>query len=192
MYPELTNPRFIAGAVAIILIIFVTVGLYLRKRRKTTAGLRARFGPEYERAVVKHGSERKAEAKLADRETRVEGLKIRELGATERERFIVDWRGVQSRFVDHPKGAVTEADELVSSLLQARGYPVADFDQRAADISVNHPRLVEYYRSAHSVAVRGGKDEASTEDLRNAMIQYRSLFDELVEVRTPGEIKAVA
>jgi hypothetical protein len=192
MYPELTNPRFIAGAVAIILIIFETVGLYLRKRRKTTAGLRARFGPEYDRAVVKHGSERKAEAKLADRETRVEGLKIRELGATERERFIVDWRGVQSRFVDHPKGAVTEADELVSSLLQARGYPVADFDQRAADISVNHPRLVEYYRSAHSVAVRGGKDEASTEDLRNAMIQYRSLFDELVEVRTPGEIKAVA
>ncbi len=192
MYPELTNPRFIAGAVAIILIIFVTVGLYLRKRRKTTAGLRARFGPEYDRAVVKHGSERKAKAKLADRETRVEGLKIRELGATERERFIVDWRGVQSRFVDHPKGAVTEADELVSSLLQARGYPVADFDQRAADISVNHPRLVEYYRSAHSVAVRGGKDEASTEDLRNAMIQYRSLFDELVEVRTPGEIKAVA
>jgi hypothetical protein len=99
---------------------------------------------------------------------------------------------VQSRFVDHPRGAVTEADELVSSLLKARGYPVADFDQRAADISVNHPRLVEYYRSAHGVAVRLGKDEASTEDLRTAMIQYRSLFDELVEVKTPGEIKAVA
>jgi hypothetical protein len=192
MNPELTTPRLIAGAIAIVLIILVAVTLYLRKRRKTTEGLRARFGPEYDQAVLTHGSERKAEAKLADRETRVEGLKIRELGATERERFIADWRGVQSRFVDHPKGAVTEADELVSALLKARGYPVADFDQRAADISVNHPRLVEYYRSAHGVALRVGKDEASTEDLRNAMIQYRSLFDELVEVPTPGEIKAVA
>jgi hypothetical protein len=192
MNPELTTPRLIAGAIAIVLIILVAVALYLRKRRKTTEGLRARFGPEYDQAVLTHGSERKAEAKLADRETRVEGLKIRELGATERERFIADWRGVQSRFVDHPKGAVTEADELVSALLKARGYPVADFDQRAADISVNHPRLVEYYRSAHGVALRVGKDEASTEDLRNAMIQYRSLFDELVEVPTPGEIKAVA
>jgi hypothetical protein len=135
MNPELTTPRLIAGAIAIVLIILVAVTLYLRKRRKTTEGLRARFGPEYDQAVLTHGSERKAEAKLADRETRVEGLKIRELGATERERFIADWRGVQSRFVDHPKGAVTEADELVSALLKARGYPVADFDQRAADIS---------------------------------------------------------
>ncbi len=192
MSPELTEPRLIAGAIAIVLIIVVAVALYLRKRRKTTAGLRARFGPEYDQAVLTHGSERKAEAKLADRETRVEGLKIRELGATERERFIADWQAVQSRFVDHPKGAVTEADELVSALLKARGYPVADFDQRAADISVNHPRLVEYYRSAHGVAVRVGRDEASTEDLRNAMIQYRSLFDELVEIQTPGETKAVA
>ncbi len=192
MYPELTNPRLIAGALAIVLIVVVAVALYLRKRRKTTAGLRARFGPEYDQAVLTHGSERKAETKLADRETRVEALKIRELGATERERYIVDWQTVQSRFVDHPKGAVTEADELVSSLLRARGYPVADFEQRAADISVNHPRLVEYYRSAHGVAVRLGRDEASTEDLRTAMIQYRSLFDELVELKTPGEIKAVA
>ena len=192
MNPELMNPRLIAGAIAIALIIVVAVALYLRKRRKTTEGLRSRFGAEYDQAVLTHGSERKAEAKLADRETRVEGLKIRELGAAERERFIADWQVVQSRFVDHPKGAVTEADELVSSLLKARGYPVADFDQRAADISVNHPRLVEYYRSAHGVAVRVGKDEASTEDLRNAMIQYRSLFDELVEAKTPGEIKAVA
>jgi hypothetical protein len=192
MNPELTNPRLIAGAIAIVLIIVVAVALYLRKRRKTTEGLRTRFGPEYDQAVLTHGSERKAAAKLADRETRVQGLTIRELGAAERERFIADWQVVQSRFVDHPKGAVTEADELVSSLLKARGYPVADFDQRASDISVNHPRVVEYYRSAHGVAVRLGRDEASTEDLRTAMIQYRSLFDELVEVRTPGEIKAVA
>ena len=163
----------------------------MRNRRKT-AGLRQRFGSEYDRAVLEHGSEHKAEAKLADRETRVESLKIRELGATERERFLADWNAVQSRFVDHPKGSVTEADELVASLMQARGYPVADFEQRAADISVNYPRVVESYRSAHAVAVRLGRDEATTEDLRNAMIQYRTLFDELLQVRSPGEIKAVA
>jgi hypothetical protein len=192
MHFELTNPVLIACAALIVLIIVVSAVLFIRMRKRASAGLRTRFGPEYERAVVTHGSERKAEAKLADRETRVEGMKIRELGATERTRFIADWQAVQARFVDHPKGSVTEADELISALLVARGYPVADFDRRAADISVNHPRLVEYYRTAHGVAVRLGKDEASTEDLRTAMIQYRSLFDELVEVRLPGEIKAVA
>jgi hypothetical protein len=192
MQLQYSNPVLIVCAALIVLIIVVSAVLYIRMRKKASAGLRTRFGPEYDRAVVTHGSERKAEAKLADRETRVEGMKIRELGATERARFITDWQAVQARFVDHPKGSVTEADELISALLVARGYPVADFDRRAADISVNHPRLVEYYRTAHGVAVRLGKDEASTEDLRTAMIQYRSLFDELVEVRLPGEVKAVA
>ena len=189
---DMTNPVLIASAAVVVLILVVGLVFYIRKRRRTSAGLRTRFGPEYDRAVVTHGSERKAEAKLADRETRVEGMKLRELGAAERTRFNDDWRAVQSRFVDHPKGSVTEADELISALLVARGYPVADFDRRAADISVNHPRLVEYYRSAHGVIVRLGKDEASTEDLRTAMIQYRSLFEELLEVHVPGEIKAVA
>jgi hypothetical protein len=96
---------------------------------------------------------------------------------------------VQSRFVDYPKGAVTEADELVCSLMQARGYPVADFEQRAADISVDHPRVVENYRSAHNIALRLGRGEASTEELRSAMIQYRSLFDDLALVPTKGEIR---
>jgi hypothetical protein len=131
---NLTDPRLIVGAVVILLIIIIGIALYVRNRRKT-AGLRQRFGSEYDRAVLEHGSEHKAEAKLADRETRVESLKIRELGATERERFLADWNAVQSRFVDHPKGSVTEADELVASLMQARGYPVADFEQRAARIS---------------------------------------------------------
>ena len=192
MHLNLTDPRLIAGAVVIVLIIVIGVAFYVRNRRKTTAGFRNRFGPEYDRAVLVHGSEHKAEAKLADRETRVESLKIRALTAAERGRFSADWQSVQSRFVDHPKSAVVEADELVSSLMQARGYPVADFDQRAADISVDHPRLVENYRSAHGVAVRLGRDEASTEDLRTAMIQYRSLFDELVEEQAPVGIKSVA
>jgi hypothetical protein len=192
MHLNLQDPRLIVGVAVIVLLIVVGVALYVRKRRNTTAGLRRRFGAEYDRAVLEHGSERNAEVKLADREMRVENLKIRNLGATERERFVAEWQSVQSHFVDHPKAAVTEADELVSSLIQARGYPVADFDQRAADMSVRHPRLVEQYRFAHAVAVRPGTEEASTEDLRTAMIQYRTLFDELVQGQTPEEIKSVA
>src|SRR5450432_4008414 len=176
---NLADPKFIVLAAAVVVVIAVLAWVYVRKRRSTTAGLRQKFGPEYERAVQKHGSERKAEAKLADRQERVEKLKIRDLDPTERERFAKQWESVQSRFVDSPKGAVAEADDLVSSLMKTRGYPVSDFDQRADDISVDHPRVVENYRSAHVLALRIGKDQASTEDLRTAMIHYRSLFDEL-------------
>jgi hypothetical protein len=185
----LMHPNLVFIALVVALILAAAVVLYIRQRKSTSAGLRARFGTEYERAVQQHGSERKAEAKLADREARVEKLKIRDLDATERERYQSQWVAVQSRFVDYPKGAVTEADELVCSLMEARGYPVADFDQRAADISVDHPRVVENYRSAHDIALRLGKGEASTEELRSAMIQYRSLFDDLAQLRTPGEIR---
>jgi hypothetical protein len=184
---NLMDPRVIALAVAVLLVIVVAVALYARKRKNTTAKLRDRFGPEYGRAVEQHGSERKAEAKLADRETRVEMLKIRDLEPTEIERYLAQWQAAQSRFVDYPKGAVAEADELVCSLMQTRGYPVEDFDQRAADISVNHPRVVENYRSAHSIALRLGRGEVSTEELRTAMIHYRSLFDELVKVQIPAD-----
>jgi hypothetical protein len=186
---NLMDPKLIALAVVVVLIIVVGVVLYMRKRKNTTAELRDRFGPEYDRAVKQHGSERKAEAKLTDRETRVEMLKIRDLDPAERVRYLAQWQTVQSRFVDYPKGAVTEADELVCSLMQTRGYPVADFDQRAADISVDHPRVVENYRSAHAVALQLGKGEASTEDLRTAMIHYRSLFDELVQMQISGDKK---
>src|SRR5271168_3311453 len=187
MHLNLTDPRLIAGAVVIVLIIVVAAAIYVRNRRKTSAGFRKRFGSEYDRAVVEHGSERKAEAKLADRETRVEMLKIRDLDLAERERYVSQWQAVQSRFVDYPKGTVTEVDELVCSLMQARGYPVADFDQRAADISVDHPRVVENYRSAHDIALRVGSGGVTTEDLRTAMINYRSLFDELVQVQPTGD-----
>ncbi len=192
MHLNSTNTNLMIGLIVIVLIILIAVAIYLNHRRNTTAKLRQRFGSEYDRAVIQHGSESRAQAKLEARESRVENLHIRDLTPTERERYLADWQSVQSRFVDHPKGAVTEADELVSSLMQARGYPVADFDQRAADISVNHPLVVESYRSAHAVAVRLGSDEATTEDLRTAMIQYRTLFDELLHVRSPNEIKSVA
>jgi hypothetical protein len=187
---ELLDPKLIILAAVVILVVAVLVWLYVRKRRSTTAGLRQKFGPEYDRAVLTHGTGRKAESKLEDREKRVEKLKIRDLDSTERERFSKRWESVQSRFVDSPKGAVTEAEDLVSSVMKARGYPVSDFDQRAADISVDHPRVVENYRSAREIALR--VEKATTEDLRTAMIHYRSLFDELVQAPTIADRREVA
>jgi hypothetical protein len=189
---NLLDPKLIALVAAVIVIIAVLAWLYVRKRRNTTQDLRQKFGPEYDRAVLTHGSERKAQSKLEDREKRVEKLNIRDLDLTEHERFSKRWEAVQSRFVDSPKGAVAEADDLVSSVMKARGYPVSDFDQRAADISVDHPRVVENYRAAHEIALRVGKDAATTEDLRTAMIHYRSLFEELAQVPAPVEKKEVA
>jgi len=187
---HLTNPQLIGIAVAAILVFVMLAALYFRNRRATTAGLRRRFGTEYERTVKTQGSERKGEARLMDRENRVEKLNIRDLAQSERERFLERWKSVQSRFVDSPRGAVTEADDLVSSLMQSRGYPVADFEQRAADISVDHPRVTENYRAAHAIQLRHGKDETNTEDLRMAMIHYRSLFEELMEGGAEDKKKA--
>jgi hypothetical protein len=184
------DPKLIVVVAMALLVVAVLAWLYVRKRRRTTAGLRQKFGPEYDRAVLTHGSGRKAEAKLEDREKRVEKLKIRDLDSAEHERFSKQWDAVQSRFVDSPKGAVAEADDLISSVMKARGYPVSDFDQRAADVSVDHPRVVENYRSAREIALR--VEKATTEDLRTAMIHYRSLFDELVQVPTIVDRKEVA
>jgi hypothetical protein len=190
---QLMNPKLTALAVAVILTVAVFAWLYMqRRRRSTTAEMRQRSGPEYERAVGEQGPERRAEAQLAAREKRVEQLKIHDLDSAKRELFAGQWQVLQSRFVDDPKAAVMEADALVSTFMQARGYPVADFNQLAADISVDHPRVVANYRSAHEIVLRLGKGEANTEDLRTAMIHYRSLFEELVQVPTAVKIKAVA
>ena len=182
-----SDPRLIIGIVALVVIIAVVVAILVRERRKKTERLRARFGSEYERTVLERGSERNAQAALAAREERVESLKIHDLAPAERERFLNEWQLVQSRFVDHPRGSVIEADELVASLMHARGYPVVDFEQRAADISVNHPRVVENYRSAHAIAQRPSSTEITTEDMRTAMLQYRALFDELLQVNVARE-----
>jgi hypothetical protein len=192
MNSNLLDPKLIVLAAVVILVIAVLAWLYVRKRRSTTAELRKKFGPEYELAVREHGSIRKAEAKLEDRQERVEKLNIRDLDPMERERFSKQWESIQSRFIDSPKGAVAEAEDLVSSLMKTRGYPVSDFDQRTADISVDHSRVVENYRSAHEIALRVGKDQATTEELRTAMIHYRSLFEELAQVPTIVERKEVA
>jgi hypothetical protein len=188
----ITQNQLIAAAVVLAVLIAVAIGAFVENRKARTLVLRNRFGTEYDRAVIKHGSTREAEAKLADRETRVGTLKIRELGATERERFVTEWHTVQARFVDHPRMAVTEADDLINALLEARGYPQASFEQRAADVSVHYPRVMENYRVAHSVAVRLGQVQATTEELRTAMIQYRDIFDDLLQAPKSIEAKTAA
>jgi hypothetical protein len=187
-----TNAQLIVAVFVLIVAVLIAVGAYLEHRKSKTRALRNRFGTEYDRAVVTHGSSRQAENKLADRETRVEALKIRDLEATERDRFVAEWHTVQSRFVDHPKAAVTEADDLVNALLEARGYPRVGFEQRADDVSVTYPRVMENYRRAHGIAVRPGQIEATTEELRTAMIEYRAIFDELLQAQKPGEHKVAA
>ena len=187
-----TNTQLALAAVVLIVVVLIAVSAYLEHSKTKSVGLRKRFGAEYDRAVTKFGTSHKAEAKLADRESRVVALKIRNLGPPEHDRFASEWNTVQSRFVDHPKAAVTEADDLINALLEARGYPQAGFEQRAADVSVTYPRVMENYRLANAIAVRPGKVEATTEELRTAMIQYRAIFDELIQPQKPSEIKTAA
>jgi len=166
--------------VAVIVVAALLVGAILWSRSRRSEHLRDRFGPEYDRAVEAKGDRSKAEAELAEREKRVEKLDIRPLEPDERREFIRRWSDVQARFVDDPPRAVALADALLGDVMKARGYPVSDFDQRAGDISVDHPVVVEHYHKAHDIAVRHERGEASTEDLRQAMIHYRALFDNLV------------
>ncbi len=159
--------------------VVVVAGVLLLQRRRSEH-LKSRFGPEYEHEVEQKGSRSKAEAELAKREKRVEKLDIVPLEPAARQEFTERWTDVQAKFVDDPARAVADADALLTEVMSARGYPVGDFDQRAGDISVDHPKVVEHYRAGHDVAVRHERGEAGTEDLRQAMIHYRALFDELV------------
>jgi hypothetical protein len=169
-----------------IIVVAVIVGAILYSRRARTEHLREQFGPEYDRAVEAKGGRTKAEADLAEREKRVEKLDIRQLEPAERREFIERWTDVQARFVDDPARAVAFADALLVDVMKTRGYPVSDFDQRAGDISVDHPVVVEHYHKAHDIAVRHERGQASTEDLRQAMIHYRALFDNLVGAEAPA------
>ena len=159
--------------------VLIVAGVLLFQRRRSEH-LKSRFGPEYDHEVEEKGSRGKAEAELARREKRVEKLHIVPLEPAARQQFTERWTDVQAKFVDDPVRAVAYADALLAEVMSARGYPVGDFDQRAGDISVDHPKVVEHYRAGHDVAVRHERGEAGTEDLRQAMIHYRALFDELV------------
>lgn len=181
------NTTLLVVIVVAVVVLLAVALLVIQKRRG--AALRQRFGKEYDLAVRERGSEREAQAALERREKRVARFNIRTLSAVERDNYAEKWRAVQSRFVDDPQGAVIEADETVMSLMVAEGYPVADFGQRAADLSVDHPHVVQNYRAAHEIAVRHRQGRANTEDLRQAMIHYRSLFEELLDGRKPGAVK---
>jgi hypothetical protein len=166
-------------AIAAVIVVAGVVTTALTQRR--TRRLRDRFGPEYDRAVQQGESRRKAEAELGSRVERRERLEIRPVSPDARDRYLESWRQVQTRFVDNPAGAVTSADTLVATVMNERGYPMDDFERRAADISVDHPQVVERYRSAHGIAEKNNRGEATTEDLRQALKHYRALFEELVE-----------
>jgi hypothetical protein len=172
--------------VAIIVIVVVVLALaWFVGRQLRTARLRRQFGPEYDRAVSGSGRQA-AESDLEDRRARRHKLEIVPLEVRARDRYLQEWRLVQARFVDSPPEATRSADRLISEVMRERGYPVEDFDQRAADISVDHPQVVEDYRAAHKVAEANERSSASTEDLRQALVHYRSLFEDLLEVG-PGE-----
>jgi FtsZ-interacting cell division protein ZipA len=169
-------------AIAVVAAIIIVGVLWSALRRRRTRSLQDRFGPEYDRELEKSGGRREAERELAEREKRHDELELRPLSDDARERYTEEWQVTQARFVDDPTGAVSEADDLVQRVMRDRGYPVDDFEQRAADISVEHPELVERYRTANGIARASERGQASTEDLRHSVRHYRALFVELLEV----------
>ena len=170
----------IIGVIAVAAVFFY---LWQQERSKK---LRRRFGPEYEHAVSEYGSRDKAEQSLITRQKRMERIHIQPLSAPERDRFAEQWTRVQALFVDDPGGSIREADRLVCDAMQARGYPMTDFERRAEDLSVDHPQVVKNYRAAHDIALHAESNEASTEDLRRGLVYYRDLFDELLETHVSG------
>ena len=174
------NPQWIwiaAAAVAVLLIIGLIAAGARRSRR---VALRDHFGSEYDRTVEAAGSRSRAEDELVARAEEVKSFDIRPLAAAERDRYRGEWKSIEARFVDRPTTAVVEADELIADVMRTRGYPMADFEKHAALLSVKHPRVIEHYRAGHDIIDRQGRGAASTEDLRQAILHYRTLFEDLV------------
>ena len=174
------NTTLMVVAAVAVLAILAVVWMVMQQRRR--AHLKDKFGPEYDQALRQHPDPRAAERELLDREKRVAAYDIKPLTREDTARFFETWRVTQSRFVDDPKAAVVDADRLVDAVMRTRGYPVADFEQRAADISVDHPRVVANYRSARVIAERNTRGETNTEELRQALVHYRELFADLLDV----------
>jgi hypothetical protein len=190
MQPLDNQTTMILAGIAIIALIAIAAWMFLRNRR--TKDLEQRFGPEYGRTVEALGSRAKAESELLERQKRVAKLNLVALTPQEAERFRQAWRALQAQFIDSPSGVLSEADRLVSDLMTKRGYPMGDFDRCAADISVDHPAVVHHYRTAHDIALRDARGEADTEALRQAVVHYRALFAELLEVQETRPMAAPA
>jgi hypothetical protein len=169
----------------VVLAVIAALAWYVARQRRSQR-LRSRFGPEYEHTLREIGSRPEAEEALARREKRVEKIHVRSLSRDDRGRFAAEWHDVQARFVDDPPGSIDDADRLVCDVMRTRGYPMSDFDRRAEDLSVDHPYVVRNYRAAHAIAMRHEKGQASTEDLRQALVYYRDLFDDLLEAHPVG------
>ncbi|HEX2155611.1 MAG TPA: hypothetical protein VHS79_01305 [Actinomycetes bacterium] len=169
-------------AIVVVIILLALLAFFAGRQRRSRR-LQDKFGPEYDRTVEQAGDRRAAEAELRERAERRAELNIVPLEPEARTRYIEAWRNTQAQFVDEPVEATREADRLITSVMRDRGYPVDDFEQRAADISVDHPQVVDDYRAAHAIAAANERSEASTEDLRQALVHYRSLFEELLEDR---------
>lgn len=181
------DPMWIWIALGVVALL-VVVGLISRGARNSRSeGLRAKFGNEYDHAVSEHGSRKKAERDLIERTEQVKKYNIVPLQASHRERYRADWQKVEQHFLERPTTAVVEADELVADIMRTRGYPMGDFDRHAADLSVTHPSVVDHYRAGHRV-IGGAPGNASTEDLRQAMLHYRALFDELIDDRIGNDV----
>ena len=176
------------GVVVAIVVVLVLLALlaFFAGRQRRSRRLQATFGPEYDRTVEEAGDRRAGEAELRERTERREQFDIVPLEPEARARYVEAWHNTQAQFVDEPVEATREADRLITAVMRDRGYPVDDFEQRAADISVDHPQVVDDYRAAHAIAARNDRSEASTEDLRQALVHYRSLFEDLLEDR-PGD-----
>jgi hypothetical protein len=175
---DMTNPTTLVIVAVIILVLFVLLGLVFRRFQRTRR-LRDRFGPEYDSTVQRVGDKRQAEDELEGRLDRVQGLNIRSLSAEEVNRFALEWQSIQTEFVDEPLSSVQKANRLIKEAMHARGYPVEDFERRAADLSVEYPDLVMNYRQLHAIAAKGEKID--TEEMRQAMVHGRNLFENLIQ-----------
>ena len=186
---SLNTPNPVMLIVIVVVVLALGIGLWMYIRKERTQKLRSKFGPEYDKALGEHRDRGHAESELQKRATRVARFSIHPLKAEDHSRYSEDWRREQSLFVDDPRAAVNHADTLVQDVMQTRGYPVGDFDQNAADLSVDHPRVVENYRTAHEIALREGRGPGTTEDLRKAMVSYRALFEDLLSQDKPEEVR---
>ena len=185
----MTNEMLMIIAIVVVAVALV-VGMWLFLRQRRTAALRARFGPEYDHVLQSARTPAEAERELQQRQARVETFSIKQLSREDADRFAAEWRSVQARFVDDPRIAVVEADRLIGDVMRSRGYPVDDPNRRLDDLSVDHAHVLNHYRAGREIVARHEDGQASTEDLRQAMVHFRALFDELVTGNRPSVRRA--